>query len=69
MHICVYATQEARFILVLSDVRNIPEVPIGSARNQIAIDNTRKCYQGIPKRFFHRNEILNAILWAMIGIA
>ena len=67
MHIFVYKNQESRFVLALSDVMNIPAVPIGSPRNQI--DNTRRCWKGMTKRRFHRKEILNAILWAMIGIA
>ena len=66
MHIFVYENQEARFVLVLSDIMNISAVPIGSPRNQI--DNTRRYGQGMTKRSFYRKETLSAILWAMIGI-
>ena len=68
MRIVVYETQEARFVLILSDVMNIPAVPTRSPRNQVAIDNTGGYWKGMTKRRFHRKEILNAILWAMIGV-
>jgi hypothetical protein len=72
MHIVVYENQEARFVLVLSDAMNFPAVPIKSPRNQIAIDNTRRCWKGVTKRFFHRKRTMNAmietVLWAVIRI-
>ena len=68
MRIIVYQDEKARFVLALSDVMNIQLVPIGSPRDQIAIDNTAGYWRGLPKRFFHRKEILNAILWAMIVV-
>ena len=61
MQIVVYENQEARFVLVLSNVMNIPSVPIGSTRNQIAIDNTGGYWKGMTKRFFHRKETMNAM--------
>ena len=68
MHIVVYEYQETRLVLAFSDIMSIPAVPIGSLRHQITIDNTGGYWKGMSKRFFHRRETLNTILWAMTGI-
>ena len=68
MIIFVYEDQEARFLLALSNAMDIPAILIGSLGNQSMIDNTGAYCKGMTKRFFHREEIVNAILLAMTGM-
>jgi hypothetical protein len=47
---------------------DIPAILIGSLGNRSMVDNTGAYWKGMTKRFFHRKEIINAILLAMTGM-